>query len=199
MSVAGFAFVDDAWHEPGEARRESGITFQQIQKYEKGTNLRRREPAAEHFADTQRAGVRSSSRMLRAMAAAPAGDGRGVELQLRRRFPVLLGRACSSTRAFVKISDPKVRRKLVDLVKAPGRRGGERIGGKSPGTKEAASSRFFPYGDCCPSSNPADKDRRASMCCAFRHGALPAARSRERKFSLNSAVSGNANVVAMPI
>ncbi len=43
--------------------------------------------------------------------------GRSIELQLRGRLPVLLGRL-QLNRAFVKIGDAKVRRKIVDLVKA---------------------------------------------------------------------------------
>ena len=92
-----------------------GITFQQIQKYEKGTNrvgASRLQnissilnvPVSFFFEDAPGEGGASG------MAEAPSSNyvvdflSSSEGLQLNR--------------AFVKISDPKVRRKLVDLVKA---------------------------------------------------------------------------------
>ncbi|OLP59251.1 transcriptional regulator [Xaviernesmea oryzae] len=95
-----------------------GITFQQIQKYEKGTNrvgASRLQnisailnvPVAFFFEDAPgESGVAAATGMAEASSSNYVVDflSSSEGLQLNR--------------AFVKIADPKVRRKLVDLVKA---------------------------------------------------------------------------------
>ncbi|WOS63156.1 helix-turn-helix domain-containing protein [Sinorhizobium fredii] len=92
-----------------------GITFQQIQKYEKGTN---RVGASR---------LQNISSILNVPVSfffedAP-GDGGGAGMSESPSSNYVVDFLSSSeglqlNRAFVKISDPKVRRKLVDLVKA---------------------------------------------------------------------------------
>jgi transcriptional regulator with XRE-family HTH domain len=94
-----------------------GITFQQIQKYEKGTNrvgASRLQaisnilnvPVSFFFEDAPGDNTSAQSGMAEANSSNYVVDflSSSEGLQLNR--------------AFVKISDPKVRRKLVDLVKA---------------------------------------------------------------------------------
>ena len=94
-----------------------GITFQQIQKYEKGTNrvgASRLQnisailnvPVSFFFEDAPGDQVGGASGMAEASSSNYVVDFRSAAegLQLNR--------------AFVKIADPKVRRRLVDLVKA---------------------------------------------------------------------------------
>jgi len=93
-----------------------GITFQQIQKYEKGTN-------------------RVGASRLQAIASilntpvsfffegAPDEDGTNAGKLAEEGSPYVADFLSSSegiqlNRAFVKIADPKVRRKILDLVKA---------------------------------------------------------------------------------
>lgn len=94
-----------------------GITFQQIQKYEKGTNrvgASRLQaissvlnvPVSFFFEDAPGSGTPSTSGFAEDNEATYVVDflssNEGVQL----------------TRAFTKISDPKVRRKIIDLVKS---------------------------------------------------------------------------------
>lgn len=94
-----------------------GITFQQIQKYEKGTNrvgASRLQaissvlnvPVSFFFEDAPGSGTPSASGFAEDNEATYVVDflssNEGVQL----------------TRAFTKISDPKVRRKIIDLVKS---------------------------------------------------------------------------------
>lgn len=94
-----------------------GITFQQIQKYEKGTNrvgASRLQaiasildvPVSYFFADAPT----GESAELTGMA-----EGRSANFVLDF---VNSGEGLQLNRAFVRISDPKIRRRLIDLVKA---------------------------------------------------------------------------------
>ncbi|HET7413983.1 MAG TPA: helix-turn-helix transcriptional regulator [Pararhizobium sp.] len=95
-----------------------GITFQQIQKYEKGTN---RVGASR---------LQNISAILNVPVAfffedAPGDAGGGAGLAESSSPNYVVDFLSSSeglqlNRAFVKIQDPKVRRKIVDLVKALG-------------------------------------------------------------------------------
>lgn len=94
-----------------------GITFQQIQKYEKGTN---RVGASRLQAIASIINVPVSFFFEDAPGQEAVGSP-GLAEDASTNFAVEF---CSTTeglqlnRAFVKISDPKVRRKLVDLVKS---------------------------------------------------------------------------------
>lgn len=91
-----------------------GVTFQQVQKYEKGTN---------------RIGASRLQKIASVLNTpisfffedAPTADASGLAEETSSNYVVDF---LSSTeglqlnRAFVKISDPKVRRKIVDLVKS---------------------------------------------------------------------------------
>ncbi len=94
-----------------------GITFQQIQKYEKGTN---RVGASRLQAIASILGVPVAFFFEDAPGQEP-GAGRGFAEDASASFAVEF---CSTTeglqlnRAFVRISDQKVRRKIIDLVKA---------------------------------------------------------------------------------
>ncbi|ASY67502.1 helix-turn-helix domain-containing protein [Sinorhizobium fredii] len=91
-----------------------GITFQQIQKYEKGTN---RVGASR---------LQNISSILNVPVSfffedAPGDGGSGMAESPSSNYVVDFlssSEGLQLNRAFVKISDPKVRRKLVDLVKA---------------------------------------------------------------------------------
>ncbi|KQZ12765.1 MULTISPECIES: helix-turn-helix domain-containing protein [unclassified Mesorhizobium] len=93
-----------------------GITFQQIQKYEKGTN---RVGASRLQAIASILGVPVAFFFEDAPGQEASGP-RGLSEDSSTAFAVEF---CSTTeglqlnRAFVKISDPKVRRRIVDLVK----------------------------------------------------------------------------------
>jgi transcriptional regulator with XRE-family HTH domain len=94
-----------------------GITFQQIQKYEKGTN---RVGASRLQAIANILGVPVSFLFEDAPGQAPA-SGKGFAEDHPANFALDF---CSSmeglqlNRAFVKIQDVKVRRKVIELVKA---------------------------------------------------------------------------------
>jgi transcriptional regulator with XRE-family HTH domain len=95
-----------------------GITFQQIQKYEKGTN---RVGASRLQAISNILGVPVSFLFEDAPGQASTSGGKGFAEDHSANFALDF---CSSTeglqlnRAFVKIQDAKVRRKIIDLVKA---------------------------------------------------------------------------------
>ena len=97
-----------------------GLTFQQVQKYEKGTN---RIGASRLQQIAKVLGVPVSFFFEDAPRRTPAAGRlrRSAGPRLCRRLPVDLRRACSSTSAFVRIKDRKVRRRIIDLVDALGR------------------------------------------------------------------------------
>jgi len=94
-----------------------GVTFQQLQKYEKGTN---------------RIGASRLVQIAAALGTSPAslfGEGEaGVTVVLRSAemtaIEEMMGTADGSAlnRSFVKIADPKVRRAVIALVKTLGAR-----------------------------------------------------------------------------
>ena len=93
-----------------------GITFQQIQKYEKGTN---RVGASRLQAISSILGVPVSFFLYYGRGSDP-GPARGMEDSSTTYVVDFLSSAegLQLNRAFVKISDAKVRRKVLDLVKA---------------------------------------------------------------------------------
>ena len=95
-----------------------GITFQQIQKYEKGTN-RVGASRLQAIASILACRSRSSSRMRRAaeLATRPRPVGRQLD-ELTSSTSCGSAEGLQLNRAFVQIADAKVRRKIVDLVKA---------------------------------------------------------------------------------
>ncbi|QND40083.1 helix-turn-helix transcriptional regulator [Rhizobium leguminosarum bv. viciae] len=94
-----------------------GITFQQIQKYEKGTN---RVGASRLQNISNILNVPVSFFFEDAPGEHSAGGG-GMEASSSNYVVDFLSSSegLQLNRAFVKISDPKVRRKVVELVKAP--------------------------------------------------------------------------------
>jgi len=91
-----------------------GITFQQIQKYEKGTN---RVGASRLQAIASILGVPVSFFFENA----PGGNSGGFAEDDSAQFVVDFMNSSEGlqlNRSFVRISDPKVRRKIVDLVRA---------------------------------------------------------------------------------
>ena len=93
-----------------------GITFQQIQKYEKGTN---RVGASRLQAIASIMGVAVGfffEDMPGAEGAAPAGFSEDASTTLAVEFSTS-AEGLQLNRAFVKISDPKVRRKIIELVR----------------------------------------------------------------------------------
>lgn len=94
-----------------------GITFQQIQKYEKGTN---RVGASRLQAIASILGVPVAF-FFEDMAGAETAGPRGFAEDQALAFDVNF---CTSAeglqlnRAFVKIADPKVRRRIIDLIKS---------------------------------------------------------------------------------
>ncbi len=101
-----------------------GITFQQIQKYEKGTN---RVGASRLQAIASILGVPVAFFFEDAPGQEPR-SGRGFAEDASTSFAFEF---CSTTeglqlnRAFVRITDQKVRRKIIDLVKALSDEGGD--------------------------------------------------------------------------
>jgi transcriptional regulator with XRE-family HTH domain len=101
-----------------------GITFQQVQKYEKGTN---RIGASRLQAISGILDVPVSFFFEDAPDVAKTG-GSGFEEGSSTRYVVDFlnsSEGIQLNRAFVRISDPQVRRKVVDLVKALGGDGSE--------------------------------------------------------------------------
>ncbi|MDH7784298.1 transcriptional regulator with XRE-family HTH domain [Ochrobactrum sp. 19YEA23] len=94
-----------------------GITFQQIQKYEKGTN---RVGASRLQAISAILNVPVSFFFEDAPGSNPAGQEGFAEDNEATYVVDFLNsnEGVQLTRAFTKISDPKVRRKIIDLVKS---------------------------------------------------------------------------------
>lgn len=92
-----------------------GITFQQIQKYEKGTN-RIGASRLQHIATILKVPV---SFFFEDAPGAPAEAGGFAEAQPTSYVVDFLSSSegLSLNKAFVRIEDPKVRRKIVDLVR----------------------------------------------------------------------------------
>ena len=91
-----------------------GITFQQIQKYEKGTN---------------RIGASRLQNIARVLSVpvsfffedAPGGESGGMAEQQSASYVVDFlssSEGIQLNKAFVRIKDPKLRRKVIDLVRA---------------------------------------------------------------------------------
>ncbi len=91
-----------------------GVTFQQVQKYEKGTNRigASRLQAISKLLDAP------PSYFFEGAPAAMVGPNPGLENGLRPYIPdmVTTAEGLQLNRAFAKIRDPKVRRRIVDLV-----------------------------------------------------------------------------------
>jgi transcriptional regulator with XRE-family HTH domain len=97
-----------------------GITFQQIQKYEKGTN---RVGASRLQAIASILNVPVAFFFEDAPGAMEAGGPAGLSEDSSTSYVVDFVNSAEGlqlNRAFVKISDAKVRRKVIDLVKALG-------------------------------------------------------------------------------
>ena len=93
-----------------------GLTFQQVQKYEKGTN-RISASRLQQISETL------SIPLAFFFAGAPVSDGAAnpgfAEASGEDTFAtdfVMTAEGLSLNRAFAKISDPKIRKKIVDLV-----------------------------------------------------------------------------------
>jgi Predicted transcriptional regulators len=101
-----------------------GITFQQVQKYEKGTN-RVGASRLQAIADTLGVPVSFMFEDAPGTSTTPTG---GLAESGANNFPLEF---CTSTeglqlnRAFARIQDPKVRRKIIELVKALAAESGE--------------------------------------------------------------------------
>lgn len=93
-----------------------GITFQQVQKYEKGTN---RVGASRLYRISQVLGVPVSFFFDDIAGQAPAESGFG-ETKSERYVVDFISSAegLQLNKAFLRISDPRVRRKVVELVQA---------------------------------------------------------------------------------
>jgi len=92
-----------------------GITFQQIQKYEKGTN---RVGASRLQAISSALNVPVSFFFEDAPSGIPGTQGFGEESDASYVVDFLnSSEGLQLNRSFVKISDPKVRRRIVELVK----------------------------------------------------------------------------------
>jgi transcriptional regulator with XRE-family HTH domain len=94
-----------------------GLTFQQVQKYEKGTN-RISASRLQQISDTLTIplsflfeGAPVSDGAVNGGFAEGAGDGYASDF-------VMTAEGLSLNRAFARIADPKVRKKIVDLVTA---------------------------------------------------------------------------------
>ncbi len=93
-----------------------GITFQQIQKYEKGANR----VGASRLQEISRILNTPVSFFFEDAPGSP-GSGEGFEEATSTNYVVDFlssSEGLQLNRAFVKIEDPKVRRKLVELAKA---------------------------------------------------------------------------------
>ena len=94
-----------------------GITFQQVQKYEKGTN---RVGASRLQNIASILNVPVSFFFEDAPGESPAASGAGFEESATTYVVNFLSSSegLQLNRAFVKISDPKVRRRIIELVKS---------------------------------------------------------------------------------
>ena len=91
-----------------------GVTFQQIQKYEKGANR----ISASRLQQTARVLEVSPSYFFEGAPAQQQGPGRLAE-ESQQSFVVdflATAEGVHLNRAFLRIADPKVRRRIVDLV-----------------------------------------------------------------------------------
>lgn len=97
-----------------ELAERVGVTFQQVQKYEKGTNRigASRLQAISKLLDAP------PSYFFEGAPAAMVGPNPGLENGVRPYIPdmVTTAEGLQLNRAFAKIRDPKVRRRIVDLV-----------------------------------------------------------------------------------
>ncbi len=91
-----------------------GITFQQVQKYEKGTN---RVGASRLQAISDTLGVKPSF-FFEGMEGATVADGEGSGEIVGLNGFITSKEGLDLNRAFAKISDPAVRKKVVALVRA---------------------------------------------------------------------------------
>ncbi len=99
-----------------------GLTFQQVQKYEKGTNrisasrlfalTRVLDVPIEHFFDDMPTAVAASSPTL--------GGGRAKKPPSYEPDPMAKRETLELVRAYYKISNPQVRKRLYEMVKALG-------------------------------------------------------------------------------
>lgn len=94
-----------------------GITFQQVQKYEKGTN-RVGASRLQNIADTLDVPVS----FFFENAPSDGGDGSGMQESSSNYVVNFLSSSegLQLNRAFVKISDPKVRKRIIELVRTLG-------------------------------------------------------------------------------
>jgi transcriptional regulator with XRE-family HTH domain len=105
--------------------RSLGITFQQIQKYERGTN-RIFASRLFHLARALRVPVAYFFQGLPAEDATGAGQGVAAEGSTEEGFRDLLGRSdtLKLIQAFNKITDPGVKRQIYALVRTVGEQDG---------------------------------------------------------------------------
>ncbi len=99
-----------------------GLTFQQVQKYEKGTNrisasrlydlARLLDVPIEHFFDDMPTAVAASS--------SAQGGGKGKEPPSYEPDPMARRETLQLVRAYYKITDPEIRKRLFELTKALG-------------------------------------------------------------------------------
>ena len=94
-----------------------GVTFQQVQKYEKGTNRisANRLRQAAHALEVSIGFFYEGAPVQQAGAAAAAGFAEAPAAPFDFEF-LSTTEGLQLNRAFTRISDPKVRRKIVDLV-----------------------------------------------------------------------------------
>lgn len=107
-----------------------GLTFQQIQKYERGTNrigasrlydlARALEVDIEYFYEAMPPEVEAASPRHMAMAE------RGIEPPVQRLDPMSKRETLDLVRTYYKIDDPSVRRRVYDLARALAVQAGER-------------------------------------------------------------------------
>jgi DNA-binding XRE family transcriptional regulator len=92
-----------------------GLTFQQVQKYEKGNQPHRGEPVAANLPyPTGTGGILLRGRAQ--LAWVDGGNERGTLPRLRFGFPCHLRRAFADQGLSLRIKEAKLRRRIVDLV-----------------------------------------------------------------------------------
>jgi len=91
-----------------------GLTFQQVQKYEKGTN-RSAQAASSRSRKYSRSRFRSCSRAAPAASPAPRATAKAPRRLTFSDF-LATSEGLALTRAFTRITDTKLRRSIVELV-----------------------------------------------------------------------------------
>jgi transcriptional regulator with XRE-family HTH domain len=105
---------EDAWNGQAKLGDALGITFQQVQKYEKGTN-RIGASRLQHISHILKVPVPFFFEGAPQLTGQPNGFGKAPSLAYVSEF-LATTNGLALTKAFTRIREPKLKRRIVDLV-----------------------------------------------------------------------------------